>query len=457
MAQGDEQQAYERKEWEIAQYGCPDDGYDYTVHFKTIGGRGGVFVPVLGAEESEKKSRNEFKLREDDQKAPALSLDNFPVLSKQDLVQTTTNIDDFEKIRRRNADLDEVFAQLDLEGSCAGSEDFSIAELDADDDLIPHGALIETAEKPVPVKPSQTLLDAQFDNLMKSYADEEHEDEDDLDVIQDDTGCDSASEYDAHELQALAQDPSVLLELADKGVDLSIDGPNFKVEDKFGDRFVKFEPEEHAEDELSNALNKMIHSRDRVSAEDAFSAIDGLDGARKAIKAREEMEKAKLEDPQHDSDSHDSELDSMIDSMAGDRDRWDCQTIISTYSNLDNHPSIVDEGGSVQQKRRTRQLPPVIRLDPRTHLPRNDAVDDKHSGEKSRHEFGAPQLTKPVTSARRKGETAEEKRARKAAVKELARSRRKVKSEMKKVFASEEIVQQRHAVSLGKSKISTQH
>jgi hypothetical protein len=100
-----------------------------------------------------------------------------------------------------------------------------------------------------------------------------------------------------------------------------------------------------------------------------------------------------------------------------EHEAWDCESILSTYSNLYNHPGLIRE---------TRA--PTIRLDPRTGAPR--AADALRATEQPRRSAGrgdeeeveeeetrrrgcGPELT------RKKEETKEEKAARKQAAKEV--------------------------------------
>ena len=161
------------------------------------------------------------------------------------------------------------------------------------------------------------------------------------------------------------------------------------------------------------------------------------------------------------------------------RESWDCETIVSTYSNLENHPSVLDEphGGSAagRGKRRGSRRgpgdgarggdPSVIRLSATNGLPvdyvrsrrdrgrggsmltaanlaaigetgevddavgetgEGDASDDGELGEEWR------------SNIRRKGETPEEKKARKAAVKAGRRDARAAKKGLKTTFKQEE-------------------
>ncbi|KAF4604774.1 hypothetical protein EYR40_003556 [Pleurotus pulmonarius] len=122
-------------------------------------------------------------------------------------------------------------------------------------------------------------------------------------------------------------------------------------------------------------------------------------------------------------------------------DRWDCETILSTYSNLENHPRLI----------RARDANPVvkIRLDPRTGFPMVEELPPRLRGKAAKQ----PQIQEgdddkdapPVhfTVTRPKDETPEEKKARKAAVKAEKQVRRADKKATKEQFAAEFKAQKR--------------
>jgi protein LTV1 len=146
-----------------------------------------------------------------------------------------------------------------------------------------------------------------------------------------------------------------------------------------------------------------------------------------------------------EADEEPSELRPRVDTWLERERRWDCETIVSTYSNLENRPSVIDEGAG-----RPRRRPPSaaaaaeverpIRLgktgmpvDFLPHARRGDAEYEDGSGSEDA-EAGAADWR---SNTRRKGETAEEKRARKAAVKEGRRDARASKKETRVIFAKE--------------------
>jgi len=119
-----------------------------------------------------------------------------------------------------------------------------------------------------------------------------------------------------------------------------------------------------------------------------------------------------------------------LDRDDGKGDRWDCETILSTYSNLDNHPRIIRARG-------TKTTPVTkIKLDPKTGFPivlsssTNAQDEDSDSGS----DTDTPSKT---TITRPKDESPSEKRARKAAVKATKQARRAEKKTTKEEFGAE--------------------
>ena len=123
--------------------------------------------------------------------------------------------------------------------------------------------------------------------------------------------------------------------------------------------------------------------------------------------------------------------------LAAEEPRWDCDSVLSLRSNADNHPALLGEPG----RRRWRPNPdpkdpsPAIRLSAKTGLPVGfTGAANEHGGRgggdggvRAGSEAGAGGGCRDgasaadnsvATAARRRGESAEEKRERKAAVKD---------------------------------------
>lgn len=159
------------------------------------------------------------------------------------------------------------------------------------------------------------------------------------------------------------------------------------------------------------------------------------------------------------------------------RDDWDCETIVSTYSNLENHPSLIDEPHGVGHgKRRGKRNggsttheangvgASLIRLSDSNGLP-VDYVQSKRGKARGGSNLTAANLAaigevdgegeagyddefsedesiedEWRSNIRRKGETPEEKKLRKAAVKAGRRDARAAKKGLKTTFKQEERV-----------------
>ncbi|KAF9358718.1 hypothetical protein BGX26_001057 [Mortierella sp. AD094] len=139
------------------------------------------------------------------------------------------------------------------------------------------------------------------------------------------------------------------------------------------------------------------------------------------------------------------------------RDSWDVQTILSTYSNLDNHPGMIKE----QARRR-------IHIDPKTGMPvvteklskkalqrrkeiedaavaaaASENGDNSDSEDNSDEEDLEEEEPENLGVKRNKAETKEEKKARKEAIKAEKRNRRETKKATKAAFASEKVRQEK--------------
>lgn len=467
---------YCRDEYELGEFGLPSDGYDYMKHFRTIGGTGGVLVSAAGTKVEELPQKPSFLLRDSTEKEAesAETEEAEPIKRREEDEQLRAkSIAEIQRLRNRIPDLDDVFAELDSDGELLEDDEeakhtekrnqgkLSLnvnegSDGDLPDDFIqlancdttssladenrPEAPMTRPARQP-------TALDDQFEKLLKSYEEEFDEEEDD-EMDEDEEGIDIAMED---------LDPAELAMLNDlHGLDLEDSRRDDEVVEVSTIKDDSFEPDAHAEQELTTAMDKLFDSKKRVTADEAFAAFDGAAVAKKAIEAAEHAEKERLlQTDGFESDSNDSELDCMLNSVDPSRELWDCETIVSTYTNLDNHPSVVDEDIGTRRRNREPQQP-VIRLDPRTQLPIGAVPDMRDARDRDLTEdFGARR--KPAQGAGRarvKDESKEEKRLRKAAVKSAARSRRKVKKEMKLAFGAEAREQGAAAAAQGESKIA---
>lgn len=101
------------------------------------------------------------------------------------------------------------------------------------------------------------------------------------------------------------------------------------------------------------------------------------------------------------------------------RETWDCQTVLSTYSNLENHPAMISDRGPKKKIviNPKTGMPSLVEKEPKKprHQPIQEEQDDNEEEEDEDEEEIEPVN---LGVARSKKESKDEKKARKAAVKE---------------------------------------
>ena len=138
------------------------------------------------------------------------------------------------------------------------------------------------------------------------------------------------------------------------------------------------------------------------------------------------------------------------------RQTWDVESVISTYSNVDNHPTVVGAnyrrsqtvvGGKKQNQKNPgapntsgKKMLPIGSLgryddDSSEEEEEEDYDDDEYDDEGDSKEYDAVPVNKGVK--RPKKETSAQKKARKRALKEERRLRRQIKKQTKQVFKEE--------------------
>jgi len=128
------------------------------------------------------------------------------------------------------------------------------------------------------------------------------------------------------------------------------------------------------------------------------------------------------------------------------REQWDCESVLSTYSTLYNHPKLISE----------RRSDP-IRISSKTGLPKDTlgrgltaAALKQLDRETGQLEDDVASVKSRMTSVsiRPKHETLEEKKERKAAVKEIRKERREEKKANSEAFKMEKIRQEKININL---------
>ncbi|EIW71508.1 hypothetical protein TREMEDRAFT_27740 [Tremella mesenterica DSM 1558] len=154
------------------------------------------------------------------------------------------------------------------------------------------------------------------------------------------------------------------------------------------------------------------------------NAIDSDEGVGKEENRRRIME---LERITREYQKEDRDKLPMREIVGKDRDQWDAQTIISTYTNTENHPAVIRTKRPSEMKKAA-----AINFSSQDSHPRADHQEDDESDSGSETERETP-----TTITRIKGETTQERKARKSAVKADRASRRQEKREHRETFSSE--------------------
>eukprot|EP00299_Pterocystis_sp_00344_P017164 c8609_g1_i1.p1 GENE.c8609_g1_i1~~c8609_g1_i1.p1 ORF type:complete len:552 (-),score=143.32 c8609_g1_i1:52-1707(-) len=187
--------------------------------------------------------------------------------------------------------------------------------------------------------------------------------------------------------------------------------------------------------------------------ESPFEILDAMRKQAKEEGLAELIESA----PEESVQDLDATLDALLQKPL--RTEWDCETILSTYSNTENHPKYVSEPSNIKIKldKRTglpvtfkKPVPPNKETQdsqPPADSPATDAKQAEEGNNSDSDGSGEEDETVTVVNSRSRTETAEEKRARKRAVKELKRTRRQQKKETANQFKDEQQRQVQNVLS----------
>ncbi|XP_029035949.2 protein LTV1 homolog [Osmia bicornis bicornis] len=153
-------------------------------------------------------------------------------------------------------------------------------------------------------------------------------------------------------------------------------------------------------------------------------------------------DKMKILEKEYSSSEDENSLEELVVD-AREREKWDCESIISTYSNIYNHPKLISEP----------KQPQKIKVDPKTGIPRNVLDCSEKLTAKTLAQFDqqnennkpkGPQSiaetmrsTLSTLSIRPKNETPEERKQRKRALKEYRKERREERKANTEAFKEE--------------------
>ncbi|KAG1754782.1 Low temperature viability protein-domain-containing protein [Suillus paluster] len=156
-----------------------------------------------------------------------------------------------------------------------------------------------------------------------------------------------------------------------------------------------------------------------------------LDTLRRAM-GQDERVRIRSADDDDDEELDDDRLFVGYDATEKE-DRWDCETVLTTYSNLENHPRVI--------RARASKPVPKIKLDPKTGLPFLDPqvveTQERHHELHFVAEGEEESRVVKQTISRPRDESKEDKKARKQAVKAERQVRRVEKKATQEQFSAE--------------------
>lgn len=222
-----------------------------------------------------------------------------------------------------------------------------------------------------------------------------------------------------------------------------------------------------AEDEcLADKLNDVLHHvKDDLELDDKYRVpadllhSNGMPGNSEIVETAAAVIRRCAEyGEQYDNENPDKDDVVILEESSDERELWDCETIVSTYSNLDNHPGKIQAPEGVRRKRLAEAIPAVpeigknvITLRGKNKLP-VDYLPHRSIPELDRAKE-TPDTVSNLQKKRVGEESKEEKKERKTAVKEERREARKAKKELRGIYRCEAQRAQKVAAVSGPSAI----
>jgi len=393
----------------LGEYGFPDDGYDYSQHFSTMGGGKFFAAARMGdVTAANRKEKTNAKASDITFEAPAPAVPDFvPVTAVKD--GGKLEVDKSLEHQFSDAESDELEVLQALEESSEEDPNWKLQ-----DDFM------AAAMNKKPVKPSVRFADANFED--DDEEDESYEDDDD--------------------------------EMF-RGVATHVGPRVVQFEERRGEGMVDgyldyLMEREYADEKLGEGAEELLFAdseyRGNVYANDLGGILDEYLYQKRlpshaayhiGAEVDEETRRKVLELAARAEEESSEEI---VTEVVRDP-QWDCETILSTYSNVANHPKLIESGAGVRREKKEGSTKPVRFADQK-----NDDASSNDDDDEEEDEYEEEPVNKGV--ARPKTETAAEKKARKAAVKEERRRARETKKKTKAIYRSETAAQKKHVESV---------
>jgi len=206
-------------------------------------------------------------------------------------------------------------------------------------------------------------------------------------------------------------------------------------------------------EDFDSMLNEFLNEFEIVGRK-MKPKLEGESGPEKLDALRRAMGQDERVRISNDGDDEEDDDDLFSSNEEDKKERWDCETILTTYTNLENHPRLI----------RARDPKPVLKiaLDRKTGLP--SLVDTVQDPEKIKNtvtlinssdssEDSDNDVPHRETITRPRNESKEDRKARKAAVKAERQTRRIEKKTTKQQFGAEIKVQKKRDKELRLKKL----
>lgn len=230
------------------------------------------------------------------------------------------------------------------------------------------------------------------------------------------------------------------------------DYDHYRAEDESLAEKLKLSLNNHVMDDLEPDDDNYKVPADLLKNKEAPKSEEQVDSAADVIRRCKEY----AEGYEDDDDDKDVVL---VQESSDESEVWDCETIVSTYSNLDNHPGKIGAPGVTRKKKLAETVSAalssssqIISLKGKEKLP----IDFLPGSRKPAAEKVKDLSTARTEQYKRKKhgqESKEEKKERKAAVKEERQEARRMKKEMKELYKCEAHRAQKVAAVSGPSTI----
>ncbi|KAK7283833.1 hypothetical protein RIF29_13580 [Crotalaria pallida] len=424
---------------EILELGFPDDGYNYLIHLKEIKNAGGGSTfhhnPKFRFHDipNDVKAYDASRLRISELNGEPEEKTMYTVASKTTTVRVQKVVDpevavllDDSDLSRFGSDVEDLEEDFVLQANlCEDEDEEKVAEADEKAHITNSISLFE-----------ESVIDKNNSKVLQVSADAKVvNDFESLDGV---TNCVTGVDGVGENLRArrLLDEQFDLLERREYGSD---------------DDDVDYYEQYQAEDE---SLTEMLNLSLNKDVMDGPEPDDVLENPAPDVILRCKEYADGYEDEDEDKDVV------LVQESSDESEVWDCETIVSTYSNLDNHPGKIGAPRVSRKKKLAETVSAalssssqIISLKGKQKLP----IDFLPGSRKP----PAPDNVKGLSTARTEQykrkkhgqESKEEKKERKAAVKEERHEARRLKKETKGLYRCEAHRAQRAAAVSGPSSI----